>query len=258
LFPVKTFKAALAQIPIEDGNVERNMASARQAVLEAAAQHVDILNLPEAADWGWLYQNARQDAFTIPGKYTNFLAGLSRKHRIWITAGCLEKDGDRVYNAAVIIDRSGNLVLKHRKISTLAPLTRHLYDQGRAQDIRAFDTEFGRVGLTICADNFNIANPRRLAKQGAWFVVAPHGFAEKPEKMDQNAVKFQRHVSSVAARTGLWVIAVNSVLGTVQGGAWRGREHCGCSMIARPDGSAAVMAKYKEPDLVVCDIPVAA
>ena len=83
-------RVALAQIPVEDGNFEHNMRLAEEAARQAASQKADLLNLPEAADWGWLYQEARRDALPIPGKYTDFLAGLAKRYRMWMSAGCLE------------------------------------------------------------------------------------------------------------------------------------------------------------------------
>jgi predicted amidohydrolase len=248
-------RVALAQIPVEDGNLEHNMRLAEEAACQAASQKVDLLSLPEAADWGWLYQQARRDALPIPGKYTAILADLAKRHRMWVSVGCLERDGEKVYNSGVILDRTGHIVLKHRKINTLEWLTKHLYDQGRSEDIKTLDTEFGRIGLTICADNFDLKNPQRVADLGAWLLIAPHGFAAEPDRMEQNAKDYQRHISNVAAKTGLWVIGTDAVLGTVQGGQWKGRLHSGCSMIARPDGTAAVVAKFREPDLVVFEIP---
>ncbi len=248
-------RVALAQLPIEDGNLERNMRLAEEAVRQAAQQSVDFLNLPEAADWGWLYQQARRDALPIPGKYTEFLAGQAKQHRMWISAGCLEKDGDKVFNSAVIIDRTGRILLKHRKIDTLPWLTRHLYDTGDPAGIKTVDTEFGRIGLTICADNFNLKNPQRVAEQGAWLLIAPHGFAAEEKKLEQNSREYQQHIQKVARSTGLWVIGTDAVLGTVQGGAWKGWLHSGCSLVARPDGTAAMVAKFKEPDLIIFDIP---
>ena len=248
-------RVALAQIPVEDGNLEQNMRLAGDAARQAASQKADLLSLPEAADWGWLYQQARRDALPIPGRYTDFLAGVAKRHQMWIVAGCLERDGEKVYNSAVILDRAGRIVLKHRKIDTLDWLTKHLYDRGRSEDIKVIDTEFGRIGLTICADNFNLKNPQRVADLGAWALIAPHGFAAEPEKLEQNSKEYQKHISNVAAKSGLWVIGTDAVLGTVQGGQWKGQLHSGCSMIARPDGTAAVVAKFREPDLVVFDIP---
>jgi N-carbamoylputrescine amidase len=246
---------ALAQIPVEDGNLDHNMRLAEEAARQAARLKADLLNLPEAADWGWLYQQARRDALPIPGKYTDFLADLAKRHRMWVSAGCLERDGEKVYNSAVIIDRTGHIVAKHRKINTLEQLTKHLYDQGGAGDIKTIDTEFGRIGLTICADNFNLKNPQRVADLGAWLLIAPHGFAAEPDKLEQNSRDYQKHIRNVAAKTGLWVIGADAVLGTVQGGEWKGRLHSGCSMIARPDGTAAIVAKFREPDLVIFEIP---
>jgi len=253
--PHVSLRVALAQLPVEDGNLEKNMRLAEEAAKKAAQEKVDFLNLPEAADWGWLYQQARRDALPIPGKYTDLLSGLAKRYHMWISAGCLEKDGDKTYNSAVIIDRTGRIVLKHRKIDTLPWLTKHLYDQGDPEDIRTVDTEFGRIGLTICADNFDLKNPQRVADQGAWLLVAPHGFAAEESKLEQNSRDYQKHISNVAQSTKLWVIATDAVLGTVQGGAWKGWLHSGCSMVARPDGTAAAVGKFKEPDLVVVDIP---
>ena len=190
--PHAGLRVALAQIPIEDGNLEHNMRLAEEAAREAARQKADFLNLPEAADWGWLYQQARRDALPIPGKYTDFLAALARRHRMWVSAGCLEKDRDKVYNSAVIIDRAGRIVLKHRKIDTLPWLTKDLYDRGNTEDIRTVDTEFGRLALTICADNFNLKNPQRAADQGAWLLIAPHGFADQASKLERELQSLPR------------------------------------------------------------------
>ena len=253
--PHAGLRVALAQLAVEDGELEYNMRLADEAAREAARQKADLLNLPEAADWGWLYQHARRDALPIPGKYTDFLASLAKRHRMWISAGCLEKDGEKVYNSAVLLDRSGRIVLKHRKIDTLSWLTKDLYDQGRAEDIKTVDTEFGRLGLTICADNFNLKNPQRVADGGAWLLLAPHGFAAEPEKLEQNSKEYQNHIRNVAVRTGLWVVGTDAVLGTIKGGQWKGRLHSGCSVVARPDGTAAIVAKFKQPDLILFDIP---
>jgi N-carbamoylputrescine amidase len=117
------------------------------------------------------------------------------------------------------------------------------------------DTEFGRIGLTICADNFNRKNPQRVADQGGWLLIAPHGFADEESRLEQNSREYQNHIRKVAGATKLWVVGTDAVLGTIQGGAWKGRLHSGCSLVARPDGTAAIVAKFKQPDLIVYDIP---
>lgn len=248
-------RVAMAQIDIQDGNLEENMKCAEKNIREAAGMNVDMVCLPEAADFGWLYQQARRDALPIPGKYTDFLSSLAKELNIWISAGCLEKAGNNIYNSAVIIDRTGKIVLKHRKIKTLSSLTEHLYDRGSTDSIKVVDTEFGRIGLTICADNFDIENPEKVARLGAWLLITPHGFAAKVEDLDNNAVEYMNHIKGLAARTKLWVVGTNSCLSLIAGGEWKGYLHSGCSTIADPKGKAVVIGRLKETDLVVYNIP---
>lgn len=246
---------ALAQLALEDGELAKNMELAWAAAREAASRGADLLCLPEAADFGWLHQQARRDALPVPGRYTEFLAGLARRHKMWICGGCLERDEERVYNAALLMDRAGRILLKHRKIHTLPELTAHLYDAGAGGRPLSVETEFGRVAVTICADNFDIAIPKRAAAEGAWLLVAPHGFAAEVARMEKNAEEFRAHIRGVASKTGLWVVGTNVALAQVKGGAWKGQMHCGCSMVARPDGSVAALGPFKEAALVVCEIP---
>ena len=144
-----SLRIAMCQTEIVDGDLAENMRRAESAIREAAKQRADLACLPEAADWGWLYEHARHNAFPVPGKYTNYLSKIAAELKIWVCAGCLEKDDDKTYNSAVLIDRTGKIVLKHRKINTLKSLTEMLYDPGVEEEIKVVDTELGRVGITV-------------------------------------------------------------------------------------------------------------
>ncbi|MCC6487221.1 MAG: carbon-nitrogen hydrolase family protein [Candidatus Hydrogenedentes bacterium] len=250
-------RVAMIQMDVIDGDLAENTRRAEKSIREAADQKADLVCLPEAADLGWLYQKARENAQPIPGAYTDLLSNLAKELNVWICGGCLEKDGEKTFNSAILIDRSGAIVLKHRKISTLPKLTAHLYDAGNSGDIKVVDTEFGRVGVTICADNFNIVHPQKVADQGAWLLITPHGFAEKQEDLLDNGVAFINHIKNVASKTKLWVVGTNTALSEVAGGDWKGYLHSGASTIADPAGKAKVIGRFLEPDLVIYDIPVA-
>ncbi|MDO8682480.1 MAG: carbon-nitrogen hydrolase family protein [Armatimonadota bacterium] len=253
--PHPGLKVSMVQIRVEDGDIDGNMRRAEEGIRESVARGVDLVCIPEAADWGWLYQQARRDAYPIPGRYTDHLAKLAKELNVWISAGCLEKDGDKTYNSAVIINRRGKIVIKHRKISTLRNLTKHLYDEGNVKDLKTVDTEFGRIGLTICADNFNIAIPKKVAEMGAWLLITPHGFAAKSGNLKENSEDYKQHIRNIAKESKMWVIGTDTVLGKVAGGNWKGQWHTGCSTIADPEGNAAVVAQFLRPDLVFYDIP---
>ena len=248
-------RVAMIQMDVVDGDLAENMRRAEKRIRESAEKKADLVCLPEAVDFGWLYQKAREDALTIPGTYTGFLSKLAKELKIWICAGCLEKAGDKTYNAAVLIDRTGAIVLKHRKINTLPDLTAHLYEAGNAQDIKAVDTEFGQVGVTICADNFDLKHPQKVADSGAWLLITPHGFAAPVNDLFDNGVSFINHIKKVAKQTKLWVIGTNTGLSEVAGGKWKGYRHSGGSTIADPAGKAVAIGRFIETDLVIFDIP---
>lgn len=253
--PHPGLRVAMVQMDVLDGDPAENMKRAEKNIRDAARMKADMVCFPEAADLGWLCQRAREDAFTLPGRYTDFLSGLAKELKVWISAGCLEKDGDKTFNSAVLIDRSGKIVIKHRKINTLPNLTAHLYDAGSADDIKVVDTEFGILGITICADNFSIENPRKVAGLGAWMLIAPHGFAARENDLADNAIAFMNHIKKVAGESKLWVIGTNTCLSVIAGGEWKGRPHSGCSTIADPSGKAVTIGKFREPDLIFYDIP---
>jgi len=251
----KGLRVGMVQMDIVAGNIEENMRHAETGIRESAKMQCDLVCLPEMADFGWLYQNARRDALPIPGKYTDFLSDLARELNVWISSGCLEKDNDRTFNSAVLIDRTGKIVMKHRKFNTLPNLTAHLYDPGSPDDIKVTDTEFGCIGLTICADNHNIENPQKVADLGAWLLIAPHGYAASDTNLVDNAIQYMNHIKNVAKKTKLWVIGTDAAHSPVNGGDWKGYLHSGCSTIADPRGKAVAMGKFRESDLIIYDIP---
>jgi predicted amidohydrolase len=60
----------------------------------------------------------------------------------------LEVAESGVYNSAVLLDRNGKIILKHRKIEEKPPFV-------NGDTVSSVDTELGRLGLLICGDLFN-------------------------------------------------------------------------------------------------------
>ncbi|MCJ7772780.1 MAG: carbon-nitrogen hydrolase family protein, partial [Desulfobacterales bacterium] len=145
-----SLKLAMAQILVEGGEKQNNLNRAIERIEEAAKNKADIVLLPEAMDLGWTHSKAKTEAEPIPmGSTFKTLAEAAKKNGVFVCAGIIEKDGDRTFNAAVLINRNGELVLKHRKINEL-DIAHDLYDQG--DRINVCETEFGTIGVLICAD----------------------------------------------------------------------------------------------------------
>ncbi len=132
---------------------------------------VDVILLPEGAPLVGTGKKYADVAEAIPGPVTKRLGAVALKKKAWVVAGVLEREGNAVYNTAVLIDRAGRVAGKYRKVY----LPREEYEGGvtPGDDYPVFETDFGRVGLMICWD-VQYADPARaLALRGAELVLMP-------------------------------------------------------------------------------------
>ena len=121
------------------GDVAR--ASPRTALcphVPAAKSACDLLVLPECSLAGWLSPSARKVAEQIPGPLIQRFVAAARKHKMAIVPGLEERDGTRVYNSAVFIDRHGEILARHRKINELE-IGLEVYSKGASLNVFAFE-----------------------------------------------------------------------------------------------------------------------
>ncbi|MCK4750960.1 MAG: carbon-nitrogen hydrolase family protein, partial [Bacteroidales bacterium] len=116
----QSFKLAVCQMKVVGGDRGSNVVRATEVIVEAVQNGAQFILLPEAMDLGWTDPSALTQAETVPGGFTcQHLSDLARLLRVYICSGLIEKDGEKVYNSAVIIDPQGELILHHRKINEL-------------------------------------------------------------------------------------------------------------------------------------------
>ncbi|MGZ8901039.1 MAG: carbon-nitrogen hydrolase family protein, partial [Limisphaerales bacterium] len=140
-----SFKLALAQIHITPGDRARNLDRAMSFIDRAAMAGAQIVLLPEALPVGWMDHSAQSAADEIPsGDTCRTLAEAARKYRIFVCSGLVERAGQKLFNAAVLIDPSGEIILHHRKINELE-IAHHLYALG--DRLAVAETPLGKIGL---------------------------------------------------------------------------------------------------------------
>ena len=169
--PRKVKLATVFHRPRNSKSPQENLEQFSDLVKQAADQKADIVCLPEGITIVGTTLNYVSASEPIPGRTTEYLGNVARQHNIYIVAGILEKDGDVVYNTAVLIDRKGKLAGKYRKVS----LPREEIDGGvtPGDATPVFDTDFGRIGIMICWDSTFPETARALAKQGAEVIFLP-------------------------------------------------------------------------------------
>src|SRR5262245_52919699 len=110
-------RVAVVQIEPKLAEKERNLAVCVARLEEAAAQHAELLVLPECAIPGYVFDSADEAlpyAEELPGPSTDVLEDACRRLGTHVVCGLLERDGDRIHNAAVLVGPDG-LIGSYRK-----------------------------------------------------------------------------------------------------------------------------------------------
>lgn len=240
-----TVRLGMAQILVEGGQPRANLDRAMTAIGRAAGEGCRLVVLPECLDLGWTDPSARDLAQPIPGPHVDRLARAAGENQIYVVAGLVEHAGDRLYNTAVLIAPSGQILIHHRKINEL-DIALDLYSVGDRLGVA--DTELGTLGISICADNFgnSLAIGHVLARMGAQVILSPCAWAVDADHDNARAPYGQLWTDSYSELARLYdltVIGVSNV-GWITGGPWRGRKCIGCSLALGPSGEILAQGPY--------------
>ena len=241
-----SFKLALVQMLVEGGRKEGNLQRALDRINEAARQGAQVVVLPEAITLGWTHPSAATEAEEIPnGPGCARLREAARRNNVYVCAGLIERAGDLVFNAAVLIDVKGEVILHHRKLNELE-IGHSCYAQG--DRLAVAETPLGTFGVMICADAFARGQivSRTLGLMGADIILSPCAWAV-PADHDNEKEPYGRlwldNYCPVARDFKLWIAGVSNV-GWLTDGPWKGRKCIGCSLVIDPDGEQLLMGPY--------------
>ena len=245
---VNVVKVAICQILVIDSDREGNFRRLEYALAGAKAQGAQIAAFPESAILGWENPEAHHLAQPIPGADSQRIQDLAKQYGLMIAIGLDEKDGDRLYDSAILVDRTGKLLWKHRKINVLPELMTPPYSQGKPEDINVIDTEFGRIAFLICADTFSDVHFERIKALKPDFMIVPYGWAAKPQEWPEHAKELEKIVSQRAKELGCDVVGTDLV-GIMSAGPWKGYTYGGASVAISAAGK--VMTKLRDRDTEV-------
>lgn len=245
---MKTKKAAICQIFCLDGDRLGNFIRIENAIREAKDAGSDIACFPETALLGWVNPDAHKRAYPIPGEDSDKLCRLAKDYDLYLCVGLAEKEGRSLYDSVVLIDNEGNILLKHRKINLLAELMNPPYTAG--ENVNAVETEFGKIGLLICADTHDKKILKRMAALKPDLLLIPYGYAADENEWPCHGKELEKVVTNTAKKTGAFVIGTNLV-GEIANGPWKGRTYGGQSVAADRTGRVVSVAKDRDRDIKI-------
>ncbi|MEW6304242.1 MAG: carbon-nitrogen hydrolase family protein [Verrucomicrobiota bacterium] len=242
----RSFRLALCQMRVLGGRKDANLDRAAGLVATAAQRGAQVVVLPETMTLGWTHSSAATAADAVPdGQACRFLRDLAQRHGVFLCSGLVERAGDKIFNAALLIDPRGDIILHHRKINEL-DIAHHVYALGDRLGVAP--TPFGKIGVMICADAFARGQviSRALGMMGAQIILSPCAWAV-PADHDNHKEPYGQlwldNYQPVARDFQLWIAGVSNV-GWIDDGPWKGRPCIGCSLVIGPDGREMARGPY--------------
>lgn len=212
----------------------------------AADRGADLVVFPECALTGYVF-TSREEAIpymeTIPGPSTDTLSDCCRELGVHVIIGLLEIDGDKCFNAAVLVGPQG-LIGKYRKNHLPFLGIDRFIDPGD-RPFEVHQTPIGNIGIHICYDCNFPESARIMALQGADILVLPTNWPDGRG----NVARYL--VNARAFENKVHVVAVDRV------GEERGFRFLGRSKIADVWGNTLAEGSSEDEETIYAEVSLA-
>ena len=240
---LEKFNVALAQMMCNVANKKSNLDIMKKNIEQAKKKNANLVIFPELSLTGYSNRDLTYElAEPVPGPSTRFLEEIAKKEDLYIVFGMpehSEKARAVLFNTAVLLGPDG-FIGKYRKMHLP---THSVFEEKRyfrlGYKAPIFETEIGKIGLTICYDLFFPEISRLLRLQGSQLIIC---ISASP---GVRSSFFEVFTVARAIENTVFLIYVNLV------GVENGLQFWGGSRIIGPNGSFLAEAKYDEEDLVV-------
>jgi N-carbamoylputrescine amidase len=208
-------KVAAVQMRMGTDRAE-NVARAEALVREAAAGGARIVLLPELFEGVYFCKDMDERYFTwaLPREDHPLIArfaALAAELEIVLPLSYFERDGERYYNALVVIDADGTVLDNYRKthIPDGPGYEEKFYFTPGDTGFKVWKTRYGTIGAGICWDQWFPETARALTLMGAQLIFYPTAIGSEPEIGVDSRDHWQRVQQGHAAANTVPVIAAN-------------------------------------------------
>ena len=236
------------------GDTENNLARSADLIRAAASAGSRLIVLPELANTGYVFESleeARSLAEPVPGgRSASFWGALAHDLGIHLVAGITERDGDTLYNSALVTGPEG-YIGTYRKAHLWG--RENLFFSKGNLGFPVFATALGLVGVAICYDGWFPETFRQLTLKGAEIVCIPTNWVPMPDQPPGEAAMANLLHRAAAHSNGIFIACADRI------GVERGQPFEGQSLIIGPRGwILAGPASRDKPETLTAEVDLAA
>ena len=214
---------AVTQMPC-DWDVAANVARAEGLVREAASRGAQIILLQELFETPYFCKDQDSRFFDLAhkiqaSKLLESFGKLAAELQVVLPISFFERAHNAYFNSVAIIDADGKLLGVYRKshIPDGPGYQEKFYFSPGDTGFRVWDTQFGRIGVAICWDQWFPEAARAMVLNGAEALLYPTAIGSEPGHPEiESCGHWQRVMQGHAGANCVPVIAANRV-GTERG-----------------------------------------
>ena len=239
--------------------IESNIDKATNLIKKAANKGANIILLQELFQTPYFCIQYDEDIFKFAQNYENNkilnqMAELAKKLKVVLPISFFEKDNNAYFNSIAVINSDGNILGKYRKSHIpdgAGYLEKYYFNPGNT-GFKVWDTNFGKIGIGICWDQWFPEAARIMALKGAEVLFYPTAIGDEIMSEYDSSGAWQRVMQGHAAANIMPVVASNrigseSVKGQVNG-------FYGKSFICDRSGKIVSEASKDKEEIILADI----
>jgi predicted amidohydrolase len=206
-----------------------------------SARDCSLVILPELSNSGYNF-NGFEEAWKCAeiigdkGTFQEFLVDAARKNGNHIISGINEREGDKLYNTAILAGPEG-ILGKYRKLH-LFMKEKEIFQKGDV-GFPVFNLGEFSIGIMICFDYLFPEPWRIMAQKGADLICHPSNL------LTENA---QRCLPGISLMNRIYIATANRT------GTERGITFNGSSLFTDPSGRITQMASFDKTEIIRTEI----
>ena len=211
---MSAMKIALVQKRAVPNHPKKNLELAVRYIGEASCLGADLVLFPEMWSNGYAppfdgafddptdpaFEKERKEwlenAVAIESGYVTAVKDAAARYRIGVCATFLSKTEDKFQNTAIVIDRSGKILLNYAKVHTCDFSLEKLLQHG--SEFQVCDFEGVQIGVMICYDREFPESARVLMLKGAEIILVPNACDMNPLRLNQLSTRAFENMVGVA------------------------------------------------------------
>jgi len=239
--------------------IDENISKATKLIKKAAEKGANIILLQELFQTPYFCIQYDEEIFKLAQTFENNkildqMSQLAKKLKIVLPISFFEKDNNAYFNSIAVINSDGKILGTYRKSHIPdgpGYLEKYYFNPGNT-GFKVWDTNYGKIGIGICWDQWFPEAARIMALKGAEILFYPTAIGDELMSEYDSSGSWQRVMQGHAAANIMPVVASNrigseSVKGQVNG-------FYGKSFICDRSGKIISEASKDKEEIIIADI----